>query len=304
MVNAYEPVIRNIHKAVDLSDSVSDFQVFLSDMLKISKIPPPAKDGEIAVPTVGDFVQLLKKHQYSCHKFMHQCCKNGKELTGWYLDWIKAAAAQFQQDTTSLDPTTKDAGHLTEPLNDLFFSLSQEQQDKFLPILDEQSKYLDVMHASSKQRLDSVLRSPPSKNPAVAKVLSSAASSQPPSRSASPDRTGKSILSPTLTDASGPVTDPGPGAYLARWQDLLDNTPITPLTASGKDKTASSKDVVDGSAMDVVDGEQMISLPEGNPGAKKVERGGRASGKPDVKPVVEALEKDFRTLLGRRSVCW
>jgi hypothetical protein len=303
MVNAYEPVIRNIHKAVDLSDSVSDFQVFLSDMLKISKIPSPGKDGETAIPTVGDFVQLLKKHQYSCHKFVHQCCKNGKELTGWYLDWIKAAAAQFQQDTTTPDPTTKNAGHLTSPLNELFFSLSQEQQDSFLPILDAQSKYLDEMHASSKQRLESVLRSPPSKNPAVAKVLSSATNSRPPSRSASPDRAGKSTLSPTLTDASGPPTDPGPGAYLARWQDLLDNTPITPLTASGNVETASSKDVVDGSAKDV-NGVKMISLPDGNPGAKKLVRGGKASGKPDVRPVVEALGKDFRTLLGRRSVYW
>jgi len=62
---------------VDLSDTVSDFEAFLGDMLKISKI-----QDETSIPTVGDFVALLKKHQYSCHKFLHQVCKNGKELTG------------------------------------------------------------------------------------------------------------------------------------------------------------------------------------------------------------------------------
>lgn len=303
MVAAYEPVIRNIHNAVDLSDTVSDFQVFLSDMLKISKIPPPGKDGEVAIPTVGDFVQLLKKHQYSCHKFVHQCCKNGKELTGWYRDWIKKAASQFQQDTTAPNPTIKDAGHLTEPLNELFFSLPQEQYEKFIPILDAQSKYLEEMHASSRQRLEAVIRSPPSKNPAIAKVLSSSSNSRPPSRAASPDPGGKSPITATLTDSSGPQTDPGPGAYLARWQDLLDKTPITPLMASGEVGSASNKDVVDASTKDV-DGKHMTKLPEGNPGAKKVEAGSRTSSKPDVRPLVEALGKDFRNLLGARSVYW
>src|SRR3954451_19083029 len=46
LVSAYEPVIRNIPNAVCLSDSVSDFQNFLSDMLKMSKIPPPDRSGE------------------------------------------------------------------------------------------------------------------------------------------------------------------------------------------------------------------------------------------------------------------
>lgn len=303
MVNAYEPVIRNIHNAVDLSDSLSDFQLFLSDLIKVAKIAPPGKNGETVVPTVGDFVQLLKKHQYSCHKFLHQCCKNGKELTGWYREYIEAAAAQFRRDTTTSDSTIHDAGHLKKPLNELFFSLSPQQQEEFLPLLDAHSKYLDQMHTSSRKRLEAVLKSPPLKHPAIAKVLTASTNSQPSSPTTSLDHAGKSTLSPTLTTASGPPTDPGPGAYLARWQDLLENTPITPLSASGVVKNANSNDVVDRSAKDV-DGEQMINLPEGNPGTRKVEVDDRTGGKQDLRPIIEALGKDFRTLLAKRSMYW
>ena len=303
-IQAYEPVIRNIHNAVDLSDTLSDFQSFLGDMLKVAKIQPPGKDGETNVPTVGDFVQLLKKHQYSCHKFLHQCARNGKELTGWYLDWAKKAASQFQRDTTLSDPTAQDAGDLTKPLNELFSKLPSEHQEKILPILDAQSKYLDELHASSKIRLESVLKSAPSKNPAIAKVLSSASnSSRSSSRASSPGP--KSANTPTLSSSSGPSTDPGPGAYLARWQDLLDNTPITPLEPTGKVKTASSKIGMKGSTEDM-DGQQMVYFEDGIPIAGSVVGGSSKVGnkKPDVKIVIDAMASDFRELLATRSVYW
>jgi hypothetical protein len=272
-------------------------------MLKLSKIQPPGKDGETTVPTVGDFVQLLKKHQYSCHKFLHQCAKNGKELTGWYLDWAKKAASQFQRDTTLSNPTAQDAGDLTKPLNEMFSKLPSERQEQILPILDAQSKYLDDLHASSKIRLESVLKSAPSKNPAIAKVLSSATNgSRSSSRAPSPSPKAANI--PTSLTSSGPATDPGPGAYLARWQDLLDSTPITPLEPTGNVKAASSKEVVKGSAEDV-DGQPMVDFQEGNPGVGRVGGGSKLGSKrPDVKIVVDAMASDFRELLAKRSIYW
>jgi hypothetical protein len=273
-------------------------------MLKVSKIQPPGKDGETTVPTVGDFVQLLKKHQFSCHKFLHQCAKNGKELTGWYLDWAKKAASQFRRDTTLSDPTAQDAGDLTKPLNELFSKLPSEQQEQILPILDAQSKYLDELHASSKIRLGSVLKSAPSKNPAIAKILSSTSnSSRSSSRASSPGP--KPATTPTLSSFPDPSTDPGPGAYLARWQDLLDNTPITPLEPTSKVKTAGSKRVMKGSTEDV-DGQQMVYSEDGIPIAGRVVAGGGKVGskKPDVEIVIDAMASDFRELLATRSVYW
>ena len=272
-VSAYEPVIRNVHKAVDLSDTVSDFEAFLRDTLKMARIQPPGKDGETTIPTVGDFVQLLKKHQYSCHKFLHQCCKNGKELVEWYLEWAKEAAGHFRRDipASESDAKVKDAGDLTDPLNNLFSGLSNEQQERIIPILDQQTKYLDEMHASSAKRLDAVLKSPPSKNPAIAKVLASSSNSS--SRASSPARNGGSEQGPLVVSSQGPSPDPGPGAYLARWESLLDHTPITPLS-TGKAEEADSKDVVTN------------------------------KDRPDPHTVIEAMGKDFRAFLGKKDIYW
>jgi hypothetical protein len=257
---------------VDLSDTVSDFEVFLRDTIKMARIQPPGKDGETLIPTVGDFVQLLKKHQYSCHKFLHQCCKNGTELVSWYLEYGREAASHFRRNVPSSDAKMKDAGDLTEPLNDLFSKLQKEQQEKILPILDRQIKYLDEMHASSQRRLDAVLKSPPLKNPAIAKVLASSSNSS--SRASSPVRGSNSAQSPLAVSSQGPSPDPGPGAYLARWESLLDDTPITPLSTTSKTTVADSKDVV------------------------------TDNDRPDLSIVIETMSKDFRALLGRKSVYW
>lgn len=86
----------------------------------------------------------------------------------------------------------------------------------------------------------------------------------------SPERSGAvTPVTPVVPDAGGEY---GPGAYLARWQDLLDCTPITPLGPTGRGA--------------VVDGQQ------------------RMGARPDVKPVVDALGGGFRELLAERSLYW
>jgi hypothetical protein len=299
LVSAYDPIIRGVHNSVDLSDTLSDFQSFLSDTLKLSKLPTPSKsskDEETAVPTVGDFVQLLKKHQYSCHKFVHQCCKNGKELTEWYLEWAKKAASHFRRDTDS-DPTIRDTGHLTKPLNELFSHLPSAKKKQIIPVLDVYAMYVDELHTSSNIRLESVLQSPPSKNPAICKVLAaSPRGSRPPSPAPSPT----SAQTPSL---AGPSTDPGPGAYLARWQDLLDNTLITPSEPTGKVQTGSSKKLLEGSPK-YADRKRIMDFKEENSASKVEKVKGPVKEKPDVGVVVEALGGDFRKLLAERSVYW
>lgn len=189
---------------------------------------------------------------------------------GWYLEWAKEAASHFRRDVPSSDWKVKDAGDLTEPLNDLFSNLSKEQQEKIYPVLDQQIKYLDEMHASSQKRLDAVLKSPPSKNPAIAKVLASSSNSS--SRASSPVRGG--AQTPLVVSSQGPSPDPGPGAYLARWESLLDHTPITPLSTTGMTGEADRKDAV------------------------------TINDRPDPEVVIEAMGKDFRVLLGKRSLYW
>ncbi|EXJ54384.1 hypothetical protein A1O7_09723 [Cladophialophora yegresii CBS 114405] len=350
VVDAYEPVIRRMHKAIDLASTLSDFEYFLKDLIKLARIRTDPKTNKAVVPTVGDFVQLLRKHQRSCHVFMHQCAKNDKELTGWYLDWAKTAASQFKQepgdghDDTTAKHGKGGAGNLTPALHDLFASLDEATRSRILPILDSHSNFMEEMHAQSLSRLALVLRSPPSKNPHIAKIFSStpthSSSSRPSSRPPSPTRDGAetptSVASETQTqsDTSREIKEqptpadvsssPGPGAFLARWQALLDATPITPLTQHGSLKAASSPEVVQSSATDV-DGSRLVEFAdtEARGGKIRVEDQSRSQGESqsqnrdevgigvearkrqrELKVVIDALGREFRELLGRRGCCW
>ncbi|KAG9777749.1 hypothetical protein ABEF93_006679 [Exophiala dermatitidis] len=288
VIDAYEPVIRRMHKAVDLSATLSDFEYFVKDLIKLSKIHTDKQTGKSIVPTVGDFVQLLRKHQRASHVFLHQCCKNDKELTGWYLDWAKQAAEQFKQEEET-NPNSQQqhdtarggagaAGKLTQPLQQLFVSLDQETQSRILPVLETHSAFLDEMHAQSQARLAEVLKSPPSKNPAIAKIFatsngngksssrpntprppSSRAPSPPPDQNDTDDINEDNDNSENSSPIPTVSSSPGPGAFLARWQSLLDATPITPVTQTGPPKAASSPEVVQASATDV-DGRKLVDF--------------------------------------------
>jgi len=241
-VAAYEPVIRSLHNAVDLADTMSDLEVFLRDFLKIAKIRPAGKEGKEIVPTVADFVQLLKKHQYSFHKFLHQLCKNDKEVVGWYVEWAKKAALQFRQDTDA-PSSNSGAGNLESSLQEMFQKLSPDKKNSIT-------------------RLESVLKAPPSKNPALNKIMSSSTVADP-----LPAEQGASSPPSEFT-----TTEQGPGAYLDRWEDLLDKASLTPLSIDGKVKTKSARNV---------------DVPA-----------------PNVNIVIEALGSNFRSLLGIRGLNW
>ncbi|KIW93440.1 uncharacterized protein Z519_06045 [Cladophialophora bantiana CBS 173.52] len=357
VVDAYEPVIRRMHKAIDLSSTLSDFEYFLKDLIKLARVQTD-KSNKAIVPTVGDFVQLLRKHQRSCHVFMHQCAKNDKELTGWYLDWAKNAAAHFRQEPggTHSDVVKHGkggAGNLTPALHDLFSSLPQETQSRILPILDSHSEFLDKMHEQSLARLANVLKSPPSKNPAIAKIFSanhsthsSRHSSRPSSpappfdrseRPATPTSTPAPTSFPTMASESDTAreikenpppevsSNPGPGAFLARWQALLDATPITPLSQQGSLKAASSPEVVQASATDV-DGSKLVEFknkeargvkirvedqkPHGENAKNEKEDDDVGIGynarkrQKQLKIVIDAMGDGFRDLLARKACYW
>lgn len=301
LVDVYEPVIRQAHNAIDLSGTLGDFEAFVKDLIKLAKIHTTSDDQKL-IPTVGDFVQLLRKHQYSSHTFLHQLCKKGPELTDWYLSWVKSAASQFKREE-SPESKERGAGDMTEALNELFSQLSQDRQENIRHVLDDHKKSMDIMHSASSARLAAVLKSPPSKNPAIIKILNSTSSkagsrpsSGPSSRAPSPSRedSDSEMLAPKVS------SDAGPGSYLARWQNLLDNTSITPLTQQGRLNSATSPDVVQQSATDV-DGEQLVQFDNKTATGDNLRVGKKSL---NVKIVIDAMADDFRKLLASRSCYW
>lgn len=308
LVDAYDPVIRGMHNSINLSGTIGDMEYFIKDMIKLGRIQTDAK-GRSTIPTIGDFVMLLRKHQFSCHTFIHQACKNGPELTDWYLVWAKHAAAQFKRSAeASGGKDAADAGKLNEELTALFTKLPADKQEKILPILDAQIQYLDEMHSGSRARLSAVLRSSPSKEKHIASIFAGDNSSRPASRAGSrapspaPPRTNDQQSTHKDPKAPTPVvsSDAGPGAFLSRWQDILDNTPISPHTQQGKPVKATNPQVVNESTKDV-DGEKLAEFPAKEAKGDTVKPNAK---KPDVRLIVDCMAEDFRRLLAEKSCDW
>ena len=199
--DAYTPMIRRIHEAVYLSDTLWDFERFVTDMLKIAK--PSQGKGPAKSPSVEGFVDLLHRHQYSCHKFLHQVAKNGKEVTSWWRDYVHLAASHFRRNETppaslSLVSPTMSTGGIQTGLENAFNNLSARDQEAVKTELDAHKNYIDDLHEASAARIRAVINRWHS-------------------------------------------TPFGPGAYLARWQQLMDNTAITPKGFQGPVRYGTNK---------------------------------------------------------------
>ena len=214
MVNVYEPIIRALHSAVDLSSSTADLQAFLNDLVDMSRLS--AKSGDKQPPKVEDFVRLLKKHQGSSHRFINQALKNGKELTEWYRAYAEHAASQYRQKTDKDLALSNNgvaaAGDMTPELDNLVRNLSEDDRKAVIKELDTHAEYLQALAGVSEQRLKTVV-----KNTAG----------------------GKSEVSY------------GPGMFLAKWQSLMDETHITPAAPEGSVRYGGSDSVIEATRMDV-----------------------------------------------------
>ncbi|KAK5111035.1 hypothetical protein LTR62_005410 [Meristemomyces frigidus] len=244
-VDAYTPMIRHVHQAVNLSDTVWDFERFLTDMLKMSKAT--GTKGSEKPPSVEDYVDLLHRHQASSHKFLHQVAKNGKEVTGWWKEYVRMAVAQFKPDEAGA------AGSPREAMASAFNKLPASEQKEVQAELDAWSSYLDNLHAASATRVASIIK-----------------------------RTGS--------------TPYGPGAYLARWQQLLDATVITPGTVKGQVRYGGSKSVKEDTRKDLVEGEQVGAVSEAQ-AEKAINSAGGDIEVPDVGRTVELLGAKFREII-------
>lgn len=252
-VDAYTPMIRHVHQAVNLSDTVWDFEQFLTDMLKMSK--PSGAKGKEEPPSVEDYVDLLHRHQGTSHKFLHQVAKNGKEVTSWWREYVHMAAAQFKRDekpppTESVVPEEKATGGAEKAMVEAFAHLPSDDQTAIKAEIAAYEQYLDDLHAASAARISAVIK-----------------------------RTH-----------SAPY---GPGAYLARWQHLMDTTIITPCKQKGPVRYGGSKSVKEEGRKDV-DGNEAGFVTEEQ--AEKAV-GERTPDVPSVERTVKCLGGKFREVL-------
>lgn len=253
-VDAYTPMIRDVHQAVNLSDTLWDFERFLTDMLKISK--PQGKKGEETLPTVEDFVDLLHRHQTSCHKFLHQVAKNSKPLMETWKQYVRSAASQFNAHekppaTASVVPDSVATGGAHKQLQEAFSKLSPTDQSAVQTELEAYDQYIQALHTASAARISAVIK-----------------------------RTHSTPF--------------GPGAFLARWQQLMDSTPVTPDKAKGPVRYGGSRSVKEAGRKDI-DGEAAGFA--GEDAAEKAV-GEKTPQMPSIEKTVELLGQRFREILG------
>ena len=256
LVDVYSPIIRALHSAVDLSDGTADLQAFLHDLISIAQIR--SKSTEKKPPSVEDFVLLLKKHQGSSHRFIHQALKNGKELRQWYFEYAEHAAAQYRRKGSNLSAmknANTAAGDLTPDIQEIFGRLSQEDQATVKSELDVYAAYLQELSETSTSRMQAVLKS---------------------------TAEGKSEIAQ------------GPGVFLAKWQDLVNATPITPEIAQGDVRHGGDDSVKRATRVDV-DGSRKGSAAtsqEGDPTDNTPKS-------PGTDATIRLLLSEFRMILAK-----
>ncbi|KAL8864981.1 MAG: hypothetical protein Q9174_007138, partial [Haloplaca sp. 1 TL-2023] len=195
LVNVYDPIIRALHKAVDLGSGVTDLQSFLDDLIALSQID---KAKGTKVPTIQDFVHMLEKHQGSSHRFIHQALKNGKELSEWYHQYANHAVEQYKQRNESSSQGQSGgtaAGDFTPRLNNLVASLTEDERSNVLTQLDRHAAFLAALAQKSKKCMDATVRA--------------------------------SLTSEDQKLQHDEVKG-SPGMFLLKWQHFIDTTATTP----------------------------------------------------------------------------
>ena len=249
---AYDPIIRGLHQAYDLSGGVSDLENFLNDLISVSTVK--SKSGA-KPPSVEDFCRLLQNHQGSSHRFIHQVLKNNKDLAQKYYDYAVHAARQYRQETERpIDDEstgTAAAGDFTPHLERLFSNLPETEKAKVLKEIDGHAEYLFALSHSSTQSMKTVIHH--------------------------------------LAEGESDIQR-GPGMYLARWQSLMDETPITPANPTGPVRSGKSESVRDATTVDI-DGKR-----KGD--AANLEKVGDSEATPpDVSNTVRLLVPGFQDVL-------
>ncbi|EPE06577.1 fungal protein [Ophiostoma piceae UAMH 11346] len=207
---AFDPIIRGIHDKIDLKEHVTDIESFIGEFITISK--------SSTTPTVKDYVNWMTDNRHMLYKWLHRVAHDTPEIRdmfrGWAVETIKMfrADAQKTPDATTETVAPKDsrlnggAGALSGELNAMFSALPADVQSEVSRILDTHVEYLTALDAAATQERQALLD----------KIY------------------GGKNNSPSKEAASPGKRAPGSGRFIARWQELLDDTVIGPATKEGR----------------------------------------------------------------------
>ena len=251
VVAAYEPIIRTVHSNIDLREHFEALQGFIEEFIRASRPKKAAADSsEEQVASVEDYVDLLMRNRGLLYRWIHAVASQCPDLWENFREWANDMIIKFRkrERDSSVDASHKGqstSADVASTLNKLYSGLDGAAQRGTLSVVDAHATYLDTLNDLSQARMQYLV---------------------------------------TAADASAGRggTTSGPGVYLARWQALLDETPIMPAQPRGPIR--HGKDV-----------KHTTTMGKTGSGGKKLEglqRDGIEA--PDVKLVVDALGTAFR----------
>ncbi|KAM4062145.1 PX-associated domain-containing protein [Hirsutella rhossiliensis] len=152
-VAAYDPMIRSVHARVDLKEHLDALQGFIDELIKASK-PSRGLDGKEKLPTVDDYVKLLRKNRGLLYRWVHAIATKAPDVWSWFRDWANASVVKFRQAETPTGVSAMEAR-----LDHLFVSLDPRAQRPVLDALDAHAAYLSALSDLSLSRLQALVDS-------------------------------------------------------------------------------------------------------------------------------------------------
>lgn len=271
-VSVFEPMIRAVHKNVDLRKHISSVESFLTDLIATSK--PKKQDGDEAQdtpipPSVEDYVTLLRRNRQLAYDYLHDFAEGCPELRKTWLGWAKDSLKVFRQvsedDTASTNSKNGSfgAGKLDKQLQGLFDGLPDEKRGSIQVTIDAHAEYLSALESMSITQMQRVV-------------------------DGVDELEGKKHVGGNIS---------GPGVYITRWHCLLDETIVTPSKPRSGPRTG--KDVKGLKALGKT--EAIATSETWDPDAITEQEEQAQPAAPDVSLVIDAFESQFRNLVAEIS---
>ncbi|KAI0199735.1 hypothetical protein F4808DRAFT_431894 [Astrocystis sublimbata] len=272
-LGALDPMIRVVHKKVDLRKHLNAMEGFIGDFIKTTKPKKQDSGSGQDAPTVEDFVRLLQRNRHLLWAYLHDFCVGCPELKDEWREWmddtIKVFRQKSQDGSKMEDAANSQAKQQPEKSRDVrsdlqgaFHSLPDSQRVSVLDKVELHAVYLSQLSERSRCKMQSAID----------------------------DLHGK--------PCNGDKFISGPGIYALRWQALLDETLITPSTPKGPLRLG--KDVSGIKAPRRPNNQNKSDSPDAN-AVISAKHPGQSPTSPDVSVVIEALGPQFKEMIAKIS---
>ncbi|KAI0602908.1 PX-associated-domain-containing protein [Biscogniauxia sp. FL1348] len=267
-VSVFEPMIRTIHKKVDLKKHFGAFQSFLDDLIgtsKPTKVESGSKEKKVIPPSVEDYVELLQRNRHLLYAYLHDFAEGCPELRDTWREWMKNAIKVFQQKPNNNGHTpgctqnsmgAPDVRGVSAALRNMFAQLPEDIKLSIRDTTEAHGVYLATLEDITKGRIQRIVDS----------------------IGASPGSRDRVMM--------------GPGMYASRWQQLLDETIITSGTPYGPPRRGEDvkglKAPGKTGAVTATDTLELATIQQEECAKRKP---------PDVSVVVDALGSQFKDMI-------